>query len=195
MAISGDNNETPDLSNLNNSKTIANLRAAFSNESKASERYLLFAQIADSEGLPEIAAIFRSMAEAEAIHAIGHLDRLATLDEVALSEPVTSTRVNLLAALDVETYEYTSRYPGFARIARDEGLTEVADWFETLAKSGRSHAGRLSHGLDTLHPTRQQGTMGERGLLNPTQTSRMSEQTRDIYERVPTPPDYRGRRK
>ena len=49
-----------------------------------------------------------------------------------------------------ETYEYTEMYPGFAKTARDEGLPELAEWFETLAKAEKSHAGRFAKGLDTL---------------------------------------------
>ena len=52
--------------------------------------------------------------------------------------------------MEGETYEYTEMYPGFAKTARDEGLPELAEWFETLAKAEKSHAGRFSKGLDTL---------------------------------------------
>jgi rubrerythrin len=49
-----------------------------------------------------------------------------------------------------ETYEYTQMYPVFAKSARDEGFEEIADWFETLARAERSHAGRFQKVLDTL---------------------------------------------
>ena len=49
-----------------------------------------------------------------------------------------------------ETHEYTDMYPGMARTARDEGFDEIADWFETLAKAEKSHAGRFQKALDTM---------------------------------------------
>jgi rubrerythrin len=64
--------------------------------------------------------------------------------------PYGSTRENLEAAIEGETHEYTSMYPGFAKTAREEGLPEVADWFETLAKAERSHAGRLTRAFKDL---------------------------------------------
>ena len=57
---------------------------------------------------------------------------------------------NLKAAIAGETHEYTDMYPGMARTARDEGFDEIADWFETLAKAEKSHAGRFQKALDTL---------------------------------------------
>jgi rubrerythrin len=64
--------------------------------------------------------------------------------------PIGSTEKNLKSAIEGETYEYTEMYPGFAKTARDEGLPELAEWFETLAKAEKSHAGRFNKGLDTL---------------------------------------------
>ncbi len=49
-----------------------------------------------------------------------------------------------------ETYEYTQMYPGMAKTARDEGFAEVAEWFETLAKAEKSHAGRFAKGLKQI---------------------------------------------
>ena len=57
---------------------------------------------------------------------------------------------NLAAAVAGETHEYTDMYPGMARTARDEGFDEIADWFETLAKAEKSHAGRFQKALDGL---------------------------------------------
>jgi rubrerythrin len=54
----------------------------------------------------------------------------------------------LESAIHGETHEYTSMYPGMARDARDEGFDEVADWFDTLAKAERSHAGKFKKTLD-----------------------------------------------
>ena len=54
------------------------------------------------------------------------------------------------AAIAGETHEYTDMYPGMARTAREEGFDEIADWFETLAKAEKSHAGRFKKALDSL---------------------------------------------
>ena len=64
--------------------------------------------------------------------------------------PVGKTEDNLKSAIEGETYEYTEMYPGFARTARDEGLTEVAEWLETLARAEKSHAGRFAEGLKSV---------------------------------------------
>ena len=61
-----------------------------------------------------------------------------------------ATDKNLKAAIAGETHEYTDMYPGMARTARDEGFDEIADWFETLAKAEKCHAGRFQKALDTL---------------------------------------------
>jgi len=58
------------------------------------------------------------------------------------------TEANLKSAIHGETHEYTDMYPGMARTARDEGFDEIADWFETLAKAEKSHAGKFQRTLD-----------------------------------------------
>ena len=65
-------------------------------------------------------------------------------------EPIGDSKKNLKSAVVGETYEYTQMYPGFAKTAREEGHVEIAEWFETLAKAEKSHAGRFQKGLDTL---------------------------------------------
>ena len=62
--------------------------------------------------------------------------------------PIGRTRDNLKAAVAGETHEYTDMYPGMAKQARDEGFGEIADWFETLAKAERSHAGKFQRALE-----------------------------------------------
>ena len=64
--------------------------------------------------------------------------------------PIGDSKLNLKAAIAGETHEYTDMYPGMARTARDEGFKEVADWFETLAKAEKSHAGRFEKMLKTI---------------------------------------------
>ena len=138
------------MPDLKGSKTHDNLKEAFAGESQANRRYLYFAQKADVEGNPDIAGLFRDTAEGETGHAHGHLDFLKQVGDPATGEPIGETRKNLKAAIAGETYEYTEMYPGFARQAREEGFDEIAEWFETLARAEKSHAGRFAKGLDTL---------------------------------------------
>ena len=135
---------------LKGSKTHDNLKEAFAGESQANRRYLYFAKVADVEGRPEIAGLFRDTAEGETGHAHGHLDYLKRVGDPATGEPIGSTQLNLKASVAGETYEYTQMYPGFAKTAREEGFEDVAEWFETLARAERSHAGRFQKGLDSL---------------------------------------------
>ena len=135
---------------LSNSKTIKNLKEAFAGESQANRRYLYFASKADVEGLNDAAAVFRSTAEGETGHAFGHLEFLAEVGDPATGEPIGSTSDNLKAAIAGETHEYTDMYPGMARTAREEGFDEIADWFETLAKAEKSHAGKFQKTLESI---------------------------------------------
>ena len=138
------------MAQLKGSKTEANLKAAFAGESQANRRYLYFAQKADVEGQNEVSALFRSTAEGETGHAHGHLDYLADIGDPATGLPIGETKLNLKASVAGETHEYTDMYPGMAKAARNEGFDEIADWFETLAKAEKSHAGRFQKALDSL---------------------------------------------
>ena len=106
--------------------------------------------MADIEGYPDVAGLFRDTAEGETGHAHGHLDYIKEVGDPATGLPIGETEQNLAAAVAGETYEYTDMYPGMARTARDEGFGQIANWFETLAKAEKSHAGRFQAGLDTL---------------------------------------------
>ncbi|MHB1509447.1 MAG: rubrerythrin family protein [Acidimicrobiales bacterium] len=135
---------------LANSQTEENLKTAFAGESQANRRYLYFAQAADIEGQPDIAALFRSVAEGETGHAFGHFDFLKAVGDPVTGKPVGATADNLRSAIEGETYEYSEMYPGFARTAREEGFEDVAEWLETLARAEKSHAGRFTKGLQSL---------------------------------------------
>ena len=135
---------------LKGTKTHNNLKDAFAGESQANRRYLYFANKADVEGQNDVAAVFRSTAEGETGHAHGHLDYLKQVGDPATGLPIGNTAKNLKAAVAGETHEYETMYPGFAKVARDEGFADVAEWFETLAKAEKSHAGRFQKAHDTL---------------------------------------------
>ena len=92
--------------------TEDNLKNAFAGESQANRKYLAFAQQANKDGLPNIAKLFRTAAEAETIHANGHLKALGA---------VGSTADNLKDAIAGETYEYTEMYPPMLEQAEQEG--------------------------------------------------------------------------
>ena len=138
------------MADLKGTKTHEHLKAAFAGESQANRRYLYFAKKADIEGYPDVGGLFRNTAEAETGHAHGHLDFISEVGDPATEKPIGSTSQNLAAAVAGETYEYTEMYPGMARAARDEGFSEIAEWFETLAKAEKSHAGRFQKALDSL---------------------------------------------
>jgi rubrerythrin len=138
------------MADLKGSKTHQNLKDAFAGESMANRRYLYFAKQADIEGYPEIAGNFRDTAEGETGHAHGHLDYLRKAGDPATGEPFGDTSLNLRSAVAGETHEYTDMYPGMAKAARAEGFQDIADWFETLAKAEKSHAGKFSSLLKTI---------------------------------------------
>ena len=92
--------------------------------------------------------MFRSTGEGETGHAHGYLEYLQEVDDPATGKPIGLTGDNLEAAIASETHEYTDMFPGMARAARQEGFDEIADWFETLAKAGKSHAGHFQKALD-----------------------------------------------
>ena len=131
-------------------RKTGNLKAAFAGESQANRRYLYFANKADVEGQNDVAVVFRSTAEGETGHALGHLEYLEASGDPATGLPFGSTRANLETAIAGETHEYTDMYPGMTKTARDEGFDEIAEWFETLGKAERSHANRFQKALDSL---------------------------------------------
>ncbi len=92
--------------------TIENLKEAFAGESQANQKYRAFAKKADQDGYPNIARLFRTTAEAERIHAEGHLKAL---------EEICPTAENLLSAIQGETYEYTKMYPPMLAQAEADG--------------------------------------------------------------------------
>jgi rubrerythrin len=92
--------------------TTDNLKESFAGESQANQKYRAFAKRAEQDGFPNIARLFRTTAEAERIHAEGHLRALAG---------IASTRENLQAAIDGESYECTTMYPPMLEQAQAEG--------------------------------------------------------------------------
>lgn len=92
--------------------TLDDLKVAFAGESQANRKYLAFAKKAEKDGFPVVARLFRTAAEAETIHALGHLNAM---------EGVGSTAENLEAAVSGETYEFTEMYPPMLATAEAAG--------------------------------------------------------------------------
>ena len=136
------------MPSLKGTQTERNLKDAFAGESQANRRYFCFARKADVEGINDFAAVFRSTAEGKSECAHSHLEYLEEVGDPATCKPIGPIADMLKAAIASETHEYTDIYPGMARVARQEGFDEIADWFETLAKAGRSHAGRFRRVLE-----------------------------------------------
>jgi len=120
--------------------TQDNLKTAFAGESQANRMYVAFARQAEKDGFPNIAKLFRTAAEAETVHALGHLSAM---------DGIKSTADNLQTAIDNETYEYTKMYPPM--IAQAEGEAHKAKrMFNYAAKAEEVHAGLYQQALEAV---------------------------------------------
>jgi rubrerythrin len=113
------------------SVTIKNLEAALAGESQAHIKYRYFARIARAEGFEEVARHFEHTADQELLHAWGHL-------ELLVGKP--STKECLQMAIDGETYEFTTMYPGFKEQAFSEGLAAASKEFTDQIAESQEHA-------------------------------------------------------
>ncbi|MFA7707378.1 MAG: rubrerythrin family protein [Candidatus Pacearchaeota archaeon] len=129
-------------------KTSENLLKAFAGESQARNRYTYFASVAKKEGYEQISAIFLETAENEKEHAkvfFKHLDKIGKPLEITATYPagrIGTTEENLLAAANGEKEEWSVLYPDFEKIARKEGLKEVADSFKEISEVEEEHEKR-----------------------------------------------------
>lgn len=120
--------------------TLDDLKTAFAGESQANRKYLAFARRAQRDGLPGIARLFRAAAEAETIHALGHLQSM---------EGVGDTRKNLEEAVAGETYEFTDMYPPMVERAEAEKHRGLKMLKYALAAE-MIHASLFSKALEAL---------------------------------------------
>ena len=118
---------------LKGSRTEQNLWAAFAGESQARNKYSYFASKAKKEGFEQIAALFEATANNEKEHAKMWFKEL---------NGIGSTAENLKAAAEGENYEWTDMYDGFARVAEEEGFTELAAKFRAVAAIEKAHEER-----------------------------------------------------
>ena len=123
------------------SKTSDDLREAFAGESQANRRYLAFAQKAEEEGFPQVASLFRAVAEAETVHALNH---------VRILGEIRSTEDNLKTAISGENFEYKEMYPEYLGVARKEGKPKAVWSFEVANKVEEIHAGLFSKAIEAL---------------------------------------------
>lgn len=120
--------------------TQENLQEAFAGEGQANRKYLAYAQQAEKDGFPNVARLFRTAAEAETIHAMGHFDAMGG---------VRSTAENLQDAMDGETYEYKEMYPPM--IAQAEAENHKAKrMFKYASKAEAVHAGIYKQALEAV---------------------------------------------
>ena len=111
--------------------TESNLKEAFAGESQANRKYLAFAKKAEQEGFSNVARLFRTTAEAETIHALGHLGAM---------DGVRRTLDNVRAAMAGETYEYTEMYPSFRKTAVEEGNSAAIQEIDEQIAESKEHA-------------------------------------------------------
>lgn len=127
---------------LKGSKTEQNLIAAFAGESQARNKYTYFAMVAKEEGFEQIAGIFLETAENEREHAKREFDFL---------KGIGNTKANLKTAAEGENYEHTRMYPEFKQVAREEGFSEIADFFKEVGEVEEEHEKRYLALLKNLN--------------------------------------------
>lgn len=134
------------MNRVNGTQTEKNLLAAFGGESQARNRYTFFASQARKEGYDQIAFVFEETANQEKEHAKRFFNFLEGGDlEIAASFPAGITRKtgeNLLAAAAGERHEHSELYPGFAKVAQEEGFKEIADVFRAISVAEKQHEKR-----------------------------------------------------
>ena len=121
------------MTELNGSKTMENLKAAFAGESQARNKYTYFAKVARNEGYQYIGDIFEETAMNEMQHAKDEFKKLGGIGDTA---------ANLQEAIDGEHYETTTMYPDFAADAEEEGFKEIATLFRQIARVEAEHRDR-----------------------------------------------------
>jgi rubrerythrin len=123
------------------SKSEKNLQDAFAGESQANRKYLAFAKKADKEGFPQVAKLFRAAAAAETVHAHSHLKELGG---------IKSTKENLEAAINGESYEFQEMYPQMIKDAEDEGNKSALRSFNYANAVEKIHADLYKKALENL---------------------------------------------
>lgn len=129
---------------LEKTRTFENLKRAFFEEAGLAFRYHFFATIAQFEGMERYESLFRELSEGGRMNSEGMLDFLRLARDPSSDIPIGSTIKNTESVLQTETSQFTEVYPEMARVAREEGLTDIASWFDTLEKLKRAHVQKLN---------------------------------------------------
>ena len=143
------------VNSKSNSQTVDNLKAAITGETTASAKYLAYSKKAKEEGLDKIAKLFEATSKSEGIHANNHravLEQLGIkMDEVTPKYEVKSTKENLQDAIGGETYEVTSMYPDFIKVAKEENVTLAGISFNYAYQTEKNHNELYKNALDKLN--------------------------------------------
>lgn len=143
-------------------KTMENLAKAFIGESQARNRYTIYAKVAKKEGYEQLSEIFINTAENEREHAKWAMRMINGLKEqtgeaseeiiVTVDAPTTlgTTAQNLKATIEGERYEHTEMYPGFADVAEEEGLKDIADRLRAIGRVEEHHEERFNEILKEI---------------------------------------------
>ena len=123
-------------------KTESNLQEAFAGESQANRRYLFFAEMAEKEGYPQVARLFRAAADAETVHAKNHMNAMGGIG---------TTAENLMAASVGEHHEFTQMYPPFIEDAERENNTKALKSFEYANEVEQVHHGHFEGALKAVN--------------------------------------------
>lgn len=127
-------------------KTTQNLMDAFAGESQAHQKYSVFASVADKEGHPRVARLFRAAAHAETVHARNHFKA---------AKKIGSTADNLKAAIEGETYEFEQMYPPMIEQAKKDGNRPAEISLSGANAVEKEHAGFYKTALSTLDKDKQ----------------------------------------
>ena len=142
-----DNVRRGDEDDLNGTATHENLIAAFSRDAQACRLLALYGQIAELEGYPDEARLFREVLESQQVFADGHLDFLRRVGDPLSGRSVGETALNLEAVIASSQEDLEKELPQMAATAHAEGFADIASWFETLVIAKRAHAKRAKSHL------------------------------------------------
>ncbi|MFI5348820.1 MAG: rubrerythrin family protein [Elusimicrobiota bacterium] len=131
------------MEKLEDSRTFENVRKVFAEEAALVFRYLYYATLAEFDGMEKHAALFKEIAEGGTANVHGCFDFLKLVRDPDSEIAVGGTFKNLESLVQSETKQFNQTYPEMAKTAREEGLTDIASWFETLEKAKRAHVQKL----------------------------------------------------
>lgn len=125
------------------SQTFENLKKSFEDEAKLYFRYKFFLSVSEYEGLEKTSKLLKDFSEGCLDNVNGSLDFLRNFKDPSSLVPIGNTTQNISSILQTEIEQTSEVYPLMARVAREEGFTDVASWFDTLEKLKRHHVSKL----------------------------------------------------